>query len=203
MKRSVIVFSSGMAAAMALATSASANPLGFPTIFYSGSLEHAVPRNIDGTTLNLVTAVFDDAGPLSGDWDINFWSDSGALAFDPFDEHDDELVVDANGEIAVLQPGDRIGPQSTFAHAPDAAPAWRSGVEGYLGVRFVCAGRGFFPGDEVCYGWIHVVSGADHGFPATIVDYAFETTGADIGIASPLAGCARKDTIFCNGMDGD
>jgi hypothetical protein len=175
---------------------------GAVTIFRSGLLNHAVPRTFDGTSLNLVTVAFDDTGPLSGDWDINFWSQSGALAIDPLDDYAVRVVVDDNGEAAVLQRGDRIGPDSTLAHVADLSPEWLAGVDGYLGVEFVCAGRlADPPNDQVCYGYIHIASSDASGFPATIVNYAFDVAGFAIFIDDEPTCWIKGETIFCDGFN--
>src|SRR5262249_18991955 len=46
-------------------------------IYHSPPLNHDVQQTIAGTSLNFVTGDFDDTGPISGDWDTNFWDDDG------------------------------------------------------------------------------------------------------------------------------
>jgi len=41
-------------------------------VYHSPPLNHDVQDSIAGSSLNLVTGDFDDTGPISGDWDINF-----------------------------------------------------------------------------------------------------------------------------------
>ena len=115
------------------------------------------------------------------------------------------VLVDGNGDAAVLQTGDRIGPDSPLAHVADLAPDWLIGVNGYLGVEFVCEGRMVNPPvDRVCYGYIHMTTGDDGGgFPATIVEYAFDTVGFDIVVGDdlPIPACYTSDTIYCDTFD--
>lgn len=186
----------------ALAPSFESEVRAAPTIFRSGPLNHAVPRTFDGTSLNLVTVEFDDTGPLSGDWDINFWSSSGTFAIDPLDDYALRVVVDDAGDAAVLQRGDRIASTSSFAHTADLSPEWLAGVDGYLGIAFLCGGRFVgTPADQVCYGYIHILSGDASGFPATIINYAFDIAEPPIVIDDEPTCWIKGETIFCDGFN--
>jgi hypothetical protein len=149
-------------------------------------LNHDVQDTIGGTSLNLVSGAFDDTGPISGDWDINFWDD-GAIALWTVDTYNVEAVVDGDGLVAVLQPGDTVGAGSTFSDTGgtvDTAADWAAGVDGYVGVKFGCDGRLANPVPSgTCYGYIHLVTTGDTGFPATIVEYSYDGDGNDIVVA--------------------
>ena len=81
----------------------------------------------------------------------------------------------------VLGPGDTIGPSSTFirdgwGQSTAFFNYWR-GMNGYLGVKFMNEDTG-----EVNYGYVHMLTTSGTGFPAMIMDYAYDNTGAAITI---------------------
>ena len=170
-------------------------------VYHSSPVDHAIAPTSVGTSLNLVSEGIDPTGPLVGDWDLNFWlDDTGALGFFGLDAWNARLLVDDTGAVAALRPGDIVGPASTFAGAngPPTAAAWLAGTEAYAGVRFDCNGRLAVPVDATtCYGYLRVSTTAPSGFPATLVEYAFDGDGQAITIA------AQGDVIFCSGFDGN
>jgi len=155
-------------------------------IYHSPPLNHDVQDTIAGTSLNFVSGAFDDSGPISGDWDINFWDD-GAFALWNVDTYNVAAAVDGDGNVALLQPGDTVGAASTFSGTGgtvDVAAAWVAGADGYIGVKFDCDGRLVNPVPSgVCFGYVHVVTGDTNGFPATIVEYSYDGDGNDIVVA--------------------
>ena len=155
-------------------------------VFHSPPVNHDVQQTFDGTTLNFVSGAIDDTGPISGDWDINFWDDSG-LAFFLVDTYNVEVAVDGDGNAAVLQPGDTVGAASTFSDTGStvlSSDPWLAGVDGYLGVKFDCDGRLVNPVPSgTCFGYVHLISGDSTGFPASIVEYSYDGDGNDIVVA--------------------
>jgi hypothetical protein len=163
----------------------------------SGPLNHPIPDSADGTSMNIVTSAFDDDGPTDGDWDAKF-----------FDFADEQLVgylmpdnggtyaVDGSGNALVLHAGDTVGPNLSFlmrhagfSYLVPFAAAWEQGTDAYLGVRFNCDGRLTFPvPSTMCYGYVHLTTTASTGFPATIVDTAFDGDGNPITIAGGAPG---------------
>lgn len=170
-------------------------------VYHSSKIDHAIAPTSVGTSLNLVTEAIDATGPLVGDWDLNVWLDgSNALGFFGLDAWNVRLLVDATGAVAALNPGDLVGPASTFAAAngPPSAAEWLDGTQAYAGVRFDCNGRLTVPvAASHCYGYLRVTTSAPSGFPATLVEYAFDGDGQAITIA------AQGDAIFCSGFDGN
>ena len=175
-------------------------------IISSGPLDHSVMDSVDGTSLNIVTSVFDDTGPVSGDWDFNFWDNSG-FAFYTISTYNTAYVVDGSGDAVVLHVGDVIGSGSTFSTGASvtAAAGWLSGTDAYAGVRFNCDGRLTFPvPGTVCYGYIHITTTGATGFPATIDDTSFDGDGNPItivgGVPSPptVAKAFSPDTVVAN-----
>lgn len=188
MKRLSIALAACLATSVAGAAGAPVVRGGGNGIFHSPPLNHAVAQTFAGTTLNLVSGELDDTGPVSGDWDINFWAIDSAttLAFFLVSDYNANVVVDGDGNAAVLQPGDTVGAASTFSGTGtvDASDAWLAGADGYLGIRFDCDGRLANPVPTTsCFGYIHFVSGDASGFPATIVEYSYDGDGNDIVVA--------------------
>ena|GEM_PF-277622 len=189
----------GIASATLTVTGGSGNTNGIIT---SGALNHAVMDSVGGTSLNIVTSAFDDTGATTG-FDFNFW-DNGALAFysignDATDAT--QYVVDGSGNAVLLQPGDSVGPTSTFSTndgngTVNPVAAWLAGTDGYAGVRFNCDGRLTFPvPSTVCYGYIHITTTGTTGFPATIVDTAFDGDGNAITIVGGAPGNDPSATV--------
>jgi hypothetical protein len=78
---------------------------------------------------------------------------------------------------AVLPPNTTVGPAGTFLNttATAATAGWRAGADAYLGIRLINSAT-----SATNFGWVHFQTSATTGFPATIVDYAFENMGNSI-----------------------
>jgi len=176
----------GNNAAAATATLTVTGGGGANGVYHSPALNHVVPNNFDGTSFNLVSGAFDDTGPVSGPWDQNLWSSSGALRFFSVAGNGDRYVVSGSA-VAALHVGDTVGPTSTFqASAGTGTPAaeWLAGTDAYAGFQFTCNGRLAFPVTGVCYGYVHITSGSTTGFPATVVEYSYDGDGNPITITA-------------------
>ena len=186
MKRLSIALLACLATSVAGAAGAPVVRGGGNGVFHSPPLNHDVQQTFEGTTLNFVSGAIDDTGPISGDWDINFWDDAGFALF-LVDTYNVEVVVDGDGNAVVMQPGDTVGAASTFSDTGTTvltSDPWLAGVDGYLGVRFDCDGRLANPVPTgTCFGYVHVVSGDSSGFPATLVEYSYDGDGNDIVVA--------------------
>jgi hypothetical protein len=104
-------------------------------------------------------------------------------------------VVSSGDTYAMLQPGDMIGPASSFSRAAFTGDtsAWLAGTTaGYLGMRFTNESSG-----GIDYGWLRLITTAPLGFPMTLLDWCYEDSGATITIVAAL-----DDGIFCDGYDG-
>lgn len=91
-------------------------------------------------------------------------------------------VVGTGTDYAVLQSGSTIGPASTFTNATSALTNFQGGVDGYIGLAFLNEQT-----NTLNYGYIHVVTsgqtaGFNPGFPAQVLDYGFDSSGAAIKI---------------------
>ena len=187
MKRLSIALLACLATSVAGAAGAPVVRGGGNGIFHSPPLNHDVQQTFEGTTLNFVSGAVDDTGPISGDWDINFWDDDGFALF-LVDTYNVEAVVDGDGNAMVLQPGDTVGAASAFSDTGATvltSDAWLAGVDGYLGVKFDCDGRLANPVPGPCFGYVHIITDdtAGAGFPATIVEYSYDGDGNDIVVA--------------------
>lgn len=152
---------------------------------YTFTVDQPVADSVAGSALDLAT------GNYHG-------FDSTVDNFNPYDDgtgllfywYDDQLpnpfsnevggVVDGTGNYAVLQSGDTIGPNSTFSRdstTDSLAANWRAGVDGYIGIAFLNSQT-----HALNYGYIHMTTTAPDGFPAQVLDYGFDNTGAAVTI---------------------
>ncbi len=87
-------------------------------------------------------------------------------------------VYDAlSGSYKVLHSGDVVGPTATFNRKVTAMINFYGGVDGYIGIAFQNSQTG-----ALNYGWIHITTSAPAGFPAQVLDYGFDNTGAAIRV---------------------
>ena len=77
----------------------------------------------------------------------------------------------------VLQSGDVVGPSSTFNNTVADMTNFDAGVDGSIGIAFLNSQT-----NTLNYGWIHVTTTAPNGFPAQVLEYQFDTTGAAVTI---------------------
>lgn len=152
-------------------------------VVYSGPLNLTIPPTAEGLKINFVTG---ETSPL----DVPFPHFS-ANKGDPYlygpgllfswgtDTNNAGVVLTDTGPYQVLGSGDTIGPSSTFFsyYGESREVKFWSGVNGYLGVRFMNEESG-----EVNYGYVHMLTTAESGFPAMILDYAYDDSGAEITI---------------------
>jgi hypothetical protein len=171
-------------------------------IITSGPLNRGVLANGGGTALNIVTSAFGDDVDLSqGGWDFNFVLRFGTFALWEVGTDGGEYLLDNDGNARLLQPGDSVGASNAFSTGTGGnyalASGWLAGVDGYLGVKFNCNGRlsNSVPGP--CYGYVHIRTTGGNGFPATVLDTAFDGDNRTIVIGSAVA-----DGVFCDGFDG-
>lgn len=113
---------------------------------------------------------------------FNIWTSGGNAAFYwPIQDVAGGVSLDNGVTYAVLQEGDTIGPDDTFmlSTPPAATTNWRqaSGVDGYLGFRFVNPAT-----SEVNYGYVHLILTGTTGHPATIVGWSYNQVGDPITI---------------------
>lgn len=160
-------------------------------IINSGLLNHDIPATTAGTSLNIVSATFDDSGPISGNWDFNFWASGNPASLTVWKigvPNEGQYAVGTDGKVALMHVGDVVGPSTTFSSGASGSVSVSSdllaGVDGYIGVKFNCNGRLTFPVTGVCYGYLHVRTTGTTGFPATIVETSFDGDGNPITIVA-------------------
>ncbi|HKE49212.1 MAG TPA: hypothetical protein VKB52_14200, partial [Rhodanobacteraceae bacterium] len=134
----------------------------------------------DGSTLDFVTGQWGVYDPSRID-DINLYNfgdgmyvywygDAVSLAVGG--------VVDGGGvDFAVLQSGDTIGPASTISAGSIQMFNWIGGTDGYIGVAFENEDTG-----QLNYGYIHMTTSSPDGFPAHVLEYAYNQVGDPITI---------------------
>jgi subtilase family serine protease len=87
-------------------------------------------------------------------------------------------VMDVTGlNYAVLQAGAIIGPDSTFSNSVSEMNSWWGGTDGYVGIAFLNSQT-----QQLNYGYIHFTTTGPAGFPAQLLDYGFDNTGAAVEI---------------------
>jgi subtilisin family serine protease len=146
-------------------------------IIVSGPINLDVPNNGGGIYINWVSGESDTA-PVTG-WDFNPYSNGALVFYWGGDVSEDNAGVASDGVLYdVLGSGDSIGPSSTFIqNAQSGSDNWLVGVDGYLGFKFLNEDTG-----EINFGYAHITSTSPTGFPAVIVDYAYDQSGAEITI---------------------
>jgi len=172
-------------------------------IITSGVLNHSVLETGVGTALNIVTGEFgDDVDIRDGTWDFNFVERDSTFALWEIGNVSGQYLLDNDGNAALLQLGDSVGPANSFTSGlggpVNVAAGWLAGADGYLGVQFNCNGR--LPNSVAgpCYGYVHIQTTGPSGFPATILDTAFDGDNRPIVVV----GSSPDDTILCDGFDG-
>jgi hypothetical protein len=158
-----------------------------------------VPATTEGLYVNLVTGVSGITEASVPGFDLDIYaaastSPSGQMKFywGP-SSNGGAGVVSAGDSYAVLGGGETIGPASLFSRAAFTGDtnAWQSGTSAYLGVRFQNE-----TGAATTYGWIELASSATLGFPATIIGWCFEDSGAAITTPGGIPGL-----VFANGFE--
>jgi len=159
------------------------------TIIYSGSIpfpaNFVIPNNFDGVYINFVTGQTGTATFTGFNWDP--YNGGTGLQFFWGGGVNGGLSLDTT-TYATLAFGTPITSANTYLNVTSTAATanWRAGADLYLGVRFVNSVT-----SATNYGWVHLTTSGATGFPATIVDYAYENSGGSI-----LAGQVPEPTTF-------
>jgi hypothetical protein len=167
-------------AGAALAAPAVANA----AIIYSGPISIPITANIDGLYINFVTGA--NANATVAGWDFNPYSSSGA-ATGPLSFFTSAVAGHVNNVVGVgtiataLTAGTLIGPASTYATTGivnTTGTAFQTTQNiAYVGIRFQNEANA----NLVTYGWALLSTSATNaGFPATLIGYAYEDSGAGI-----------------------
>lgn len=155
-----------------------------PDIVFSGPINHSLMADTNGTSINWISGDIVDDDPNSG-YDINLYATGGALAiWWSFSPSASAGVAPTSGtaNLSVLGSGAEVGPGSTFSRTNGAMTDWRAGANGYLGFRFDCSSLPTAPVDGICYGYMRMQTTAGTGYPATVVEYAYNRAGNPITV---------------------
>jgi len=162
-------------AAGAVAVSANA------AIVYSGVVNINVPSTTSGVYLNMVTGLTGASSALAG-WDVNPWSSSALNFFSSTTSGQTVatgMSATAAGSVAsTVTAGTLISAASIFTNnvGNQTTTCLTMNGKNLFGVKFWHEGAAAFR-----YGWIRISLGATAGGqPRSIVDYAYEDTGAGI-----------------------
>lgn len=174
------------------------------TVITSGPVNINVPNNIDGIYINFVNgATGTSAGAVPG-FDFDPYSGSGNLLFywGGTGAPNSGVAGSTTGPYLVLQPGAIIGAASTYSQVANGGnsetAAFLTGVNGYLGVQFLNESTGIQN-----FGYVHILTTAGTGFPATILDYAYENNGGSITVpAVPEPATTALMGVFALGSVG-
>lgn len=149
-------------------------------IVYSGMVNFSVPNNFDGLYINFVTGQTGTAGGDVPGWNWNPYNGGTGLQYfwnsAPTPNINGGLSLDGT-TYAVLTAGTPITPGDMYINltASSATAAWRTGQDAYLGVRFINSQT-----SQTNFGWVHFNTTGSTGFPATIVEYAYDNAGGSI-----------------------
>lgn len=135
-----------------------------------------IANTFDGTYVNVVT---NDAGKNSGNvpgWDLNFFNDDTGLTF--FSNTGGGVVASGN-QASALKLGQLVSAASNFRSGVAGGDAFQVNGEEYLGFSFKNESTG-----KTNFGWALLSTtfknNNNAGFPAAILGFAFEDSGAGI-----------------------
>jgi len=150
--------------------------------FYTFVIDQPVEDSQAGSALDLATGNYHEWNLADVD-NINLYDDSTGLQVYWYNDELPGSVrnkvggVASGGKYAVLARGATIGPSSTFNRSISALANWQAGADGYLGIAFYNSQT-----HVLNYGYIHLVASGPSGFPAQVLDYGFDNTGAAVTI---------------------
>ncbi|MCB1599828.1 MAG: hypothetical protein R3F18_08830 [Lysobacterales bacterium] len=169
------------------------------TVMCVSSANLDVPATSEGLYVNLVTGVSGTTEASVPGFDIDIYAavstnPSGQMRFywGPTATGGAGVVSSGDSYLA-LGPGVIIGPDSIFSRAAFTGDtsAWQVGTTAYLGMRFLNES-----GASTTYGWIQFGTSAPLGFPATILSWCYEDSGA--AITTPGG---TPDSVFADGFE--
>lgn len=149
---------------------------GNPNIIDSGLLNLSIPATSTGLYYNWLTATPCTASCTpTTNYHFNGWANGGNLAFF-WPGTNVSMCVSSGASCSVLTSGAVIGPSSTFSEGNSAN--FVTGGTLYLGFQFVNTNTTL-----VNYGYVKLTTtGPTTGFPATLVEYWYDNSGAAITI---------------------
>ena len=178
LKRLNVALFLGAAAAFAAAPSAHAD------VIYTNltATPLGIANSIDGIYLNVVTGVSGSTGAAVAGWDLSAYNNNAGLTFYGAASPSGIIATGTPGTGAVataLSFGALISSSGQFNQFQTKGFEFQTGGMNYLGFRFLNESTG-----AQNYGWLLINSspgaGLNVGFPASILGYAYENTGASI-----------------------
>jgi hypothetical protein len=172
-------------------------------IIDSGRVNLPVPETLDGIFLNMVTGTSATVPPFPSGWDFNPYADSGTLHFfaSILGTNASAIVGTASPNIAAaLAPGMVVGPGSGFVFGAieTTGTTFQATAVTYLGLRFTDE----TPPGATYYGFVELQTTAATGFPATIVRYVYENSGAPIVVFALPPGLVSAASRKTHGTAG-
>lgn len=162
----------GTAASVPQTTEASVVTFNIPT---------SIPNSFAGIYVNFATGVIGTTGTGTPGFDWNPYSNSGPLSF-----YWGAVANGAGGvstgsgstTYADLAAGATVGSSSFFTNlAAGTSPTYQTTGTHTLGFRFLNEGTGI-----INYGYLTIQTTGATGFPATLLSWSFENTGAGITV---------------------
>ena len=151
----------------------------------TGTIDQPVAPDVDGSSFDFATASYHGYDPSITTDDINLYENSdGMYAFwyaQSVPPAFADMIggeVDAGGvDFAVLHSGDSVGPDSIVSGDSIKMTNWIGGADGYLGIAFYNEHT-----SAVNYGYLHLTTTSPLGFPAQVLEWAYDDSGAAITI---------------------
>ncbi len=167
------------AAAIAIAAALGATaPPSMATIVDSGPVSIGIPNTLAGVYVNWVTGTNGVTAAAVPGWDMNPYAiGSGTLLnmFAPNGGSNGVVGVIATTAVTTLPNATTVGSASVYVQGVASGVNFRDTATHYVGIKFMNEGTGL-----VNYGYAQLQTTAPGGFPATIVRYVYENTGAPI-----------------------
>jgi hypothetical protein len=181
-----------VAACAAVAGAAAGLPAAQAGIVWSGFVNINVPSTTSGIYLNVVTGVFGATPASSPGWDLNPWSSTAFNVWANNAASQDDGVISnfAGGTSATLTDnlpfdatinGTYTFGRSNSSETTGATAFLLNSSNNYIGFRFLNEATG-----QLNYGWAHFSLGSTFGGqPRTLIDFAYENTGAPCSLPIP------------------
>ena len=153
----------------------------------TGVINQSVNQTEDGSTFDFVTGEWGPYSDFRVD-DINLYDFGDGMYvywYGDFSLFEVGGMVDADNpgdpddppNFAVLQSGDTVGPAASFSAASGPMYYWQGGADGYIGIAFENEETG-----QLNYGYIHMTTSSPDGYPAQVLEYAYNKAGGAITI---------------------
>jgi hypothetical protein len=147
-------------------------------IVYSGPVNIAIPPTTAGVYLNLVTGVSDPSPTNVPGWDINPYSSTALIWFNPSAPAGGVYL---NGGVTNAALGTVVDSTGSYAGGTATNGFNFNSDNNYVGIRL----QNEAAGNATDYGWFQVHLGASFTDPArAIIAYAYEASGNGINVGA-------------------